>query len=145
MLLSGDQRTTDQGTRLARQWRRVLANDIHGDVMPQIFALLFGCSAASVPRPMPPHASLLSHRNWPPSVVPVSSGVGGRSLAGHGSASMSISLPACSSGERSVRVGSGGVYVVSRSMAVREACSTARSRAASRVSRAAMAWRLRLP
>ena len=43
------------------------------------------------------------------------------------------------------RVGSGGAYAVSRPVAVRQACSTARSRAATRVSRAAMAWRLRRP
>ena len=120
MLLSGDQSTTYQVTRLARQRRRVFANDIHSDVTPQICALLLGCSATSVPRPMPSHASLLGHWNWSPSsVVPASSKVDGRSLAGHGSASISISLSAWSSGERSVRVGSGGVYAVPRSVAVR--------------------------
>ncbi len=45
--------------------------------------------------------------------------VDGRGLAGHGSASRSMCLPAWSSGERSARGGSGGVYAVSRSMAVR--------------------------
>ncbi len=69
----------------------------------------------------------------------------GRSFAGHGSASRSICGPGWSSAERSARVGSGGVYAVSRSVAVRQACSTARSRAATWVSRAAMAWRLRRP
>ena len=53
--------------------------------------------------------------------------------------------PGWSSGERDARVGSGGVYAVSCPVAVRQACSTARSRAAIRVSRAAMAWRLRRP
>ena len=53
----------------------------------------------------------------------------GRSFAGHGSASRSIWRPGWSSGERSARVGSGGAYAVSRSVAVRQACSTARSRA----------------
>ncbi len=43
----------------------------------------------------------------------------GRAFAGHGSASRSICLLGWSSGERSARVGSGGVYVVSRSVAVR--------------------------
>jgi len=42
-----------------------------------------------------------------------------RTFAGHGSASISICLPGWSSEERSARLGSGGVYVVSRSMAVR--------------------------
>jgi len=51
--------------------------------------------------------------------VVASSRVDGRGLAGHGSASRSICLPAWSSGERSARLGSGGVYVASRSMAVR--------------------------
>jgi hypothetical protein len=69
----------------------------------------------------------------------------GRSFAGHGSAFRSICGPGWSSAHRSARVGSGGVYAVSRSVAVRQACSTARSRAATRVSRAAMAWRLRRP
>ena len=45
--------------------------------------------------------------------------VDGRGLAGHGSASRSICLPGWSSGERSARLGSDGVYVASRSMAVR--------------------------
>ncbi len=45
--------------------------------------------------------------------VAATSGVDGRNLAGHGSASSSICLPACSSGARNVRVGSGGVYTVS--------------------------------
>ena len=69
----------------------------------------------------------------------------GRSFAGHGSASRPVCRPGWSSAERRARVGSGGVYAVSRSVAVRQACSTARSRAATRVSRAAMAWRLRRP
>jgi hypothetical protein len=69
----------------------------------------------------------------------------GRGFAGHGSASRSVCLLGWSSGEPSARVGFGGVYAVSRSVAVRQACSTARSRAAIRVSRAAMAWRLRRP
>ena len=69
----------------------------------------------------------------------------GRSFAGHGSASRPVCRPGWSSAERSARAGSGGVYVVSRSVAVRQACSTARSRVATRVSRAAMAWRLRRP
>jgi len=43
----------------------------------------------------------------------------GRTFAGHGSASRSICLPGWSSGERSARVGSGGVYAVSCSVAVR--------------------------
>ncbi len=95
MLLSDSQSTTDQVTRLARKRWRVFANDIHSDVTPQICALLLGRSAASVPRPMPSHASLLGHRNWSPgSVVPGSFSVDGRSLAGHGSASSSMSLPA---------------------------------------------------
>ena len=66
-------------------------------------------------------------------------------FAGHGSASRSGCRPAWSSAERRARAGSGGVYAVSRPVAVRQACSTARSRAATRVSRAAMAWRLRRP
>ena len=69
----------------------------------------------------------------------------GRSFAGHGSASRPVCRPGWSSAERNARVGSGGVYAVSRPVAVRQACSTARSRAATRVSRAAMAWRLRRP
>ena len=47
------------------------------------------------------------------------SGADGRTFAGHGSASRSICLPGWSSGERSARLGSGGMYVASRSMAVR--------------------------
>jgi len=69
----------------------------------------------------------------------------GRGFAGHGSASRPVCRPGWSSAERSAGAGSGGVYAVSRSVAVRQACSTARSRAATRVSRAAMAWRLRRP
>lgn len=42
-----------------------------------------------------------------------------RTFAGHGSASRSICLPGWSSGERSARVGSGGLYVVSCSVAAR--------------------------
>jgi hypothetical protein len=49
---------------------------------------------------------------------PVSPGVDGRTFAGHGSASISICLSARSSGERGIRVGSGGVYVVSYLVAV---------------------------
>jgi hypothetical protein len=71
--------------------------------------------------------------------------VAGRGFAGHGSASRPVCRPGWSSAERSARAGSGGVYAVSRPVAVRQACSTARSRAAIRVSRAAMAWRLRRP
>ena len=51
--------------------------------------------------------------------IVASSHVDGRGLAGHGSASRSMCLPAWSSPERRVRVGSGGVYAASRSMAVR--------------------------
>jgi hypothetical protein len=43
----------------------------------------------------------------------------GRTVAGHGSASISICRPAWNLGERSVRAGSGGVYAVSCSVAVR--------------------------
>ncbi len=68
----------------------------------------------------------------------------GRGFAGHGSASRPVCRPGWSSAERRARVGSGGGYAVSRPVAVRQACSTARSRAATRVSRA-MAWRLRRP
>jgi hypothetical protein len=53
---------------------------------------------------------------WP---VVAWSHVAGRTFAGHGSASISICLPGWSSGERSARVGSGGVYAVSCSVAVR--------------------------
>ena len=82
--------------------------------------------------------------------VPVPAGLAwsraaGRGFAGHGSASRPVCLLGWSSGARSARVGSGGVYAVSRSVAVRQACSTARSRTATRVSRAAIAWRLRRP
>ena len=38
----------------------------------------------------------------------------GRSFAGHGSASRPVCRPGWSSAERSARVGSGGVYAVSR-------------------------------
>jgi hypothetical protein len=69
----------------------------------------------------------------------------GRSFAGHGSASRPVCRPGWSSAERSARAGCGSAYAVSRSVAVRQACSTARSRTATRVSRAAMAWRLRRP
>ena len=47
------------------------------------------------------------------------SGADGRTFAGHGSASRSICRSAWSSEKRSARLGSGGVYAVSRSMAVR--------------------------
>ena len=69
----------------------------------------------------------------------------GCGFAGHGSASRPVCRPGWSSGERGARVGSGGVYAVSCPVAVRQACSTARSRVATRVSRAAIACRLRRP
>jgi hypothetical protein len=69
----------------------------------------------------------------------------GRGFAGHGSASRPVCRPGWSSAERGARVGSGGVYAVSCPVAVRQACSTARSRVATRVSRAAIACRLRRP
>jgi hypothetical protein len=47
-------------------------------------------------------------------VGPASPDVDGHTFAGHGSASISISLPAWSSGERSVRVGSFGFAAVPR-------------------------------
>jgi len=53
---------------------------------------------------------------WP---VAVWSHAASRTFAGHGSASRSICLPGWSSGERSARVGSGGLYVVSCSVAAR--------------------------
>ena len=119
-MLSDGQSTTDQVTRLARKRWRVFANDIHSDVTAQICALLLGRYTAFEPRPMSSRASLLGHRTWlPGSVVPASFSVDGHTLAGHGSASISICLPAGSSGERSARAGSGGVYAVPCSVAVR--------------------------
>lgn len=76
---------------------------------------------------------------WPGPTLPA------RGFAGHGSASRPVCRPGWSSGERRARVGSGGAYAVSRPVAVRQACSTARSRAATRASRAAMAWRFWRP
>jgi hypothetical protein len=56
---------------------------------------------------------------YPFGPVLVWSHAAGRTVAGHGSASRSICLPVWSSGVRSVRLGSDGVYAVSCSVAVR--------------------------
>ena len=68
-----------------------------------------------------------------------------QALVGTASYSSSISLSASFLGEQTNLVASGRVDSALRSMAVRQACSTARSRVAMRVSRAVMAWRLRRP
>ena len=83
------------------------------EVSPGRGRSLASCAAAAAATsPVRRQARARSGRSWPgPSVD-------GRGLAGHGSASRSICLPGWSSAERSARLGSDGVDVASRSMAV---------------------------